>query len=665
MYERMRKEFEMREEQRRQQMEQGGGAVPVNGSISPQNIMSSQVPSLNNGNQRKDAISELEELQRLAEAARIEEEQRLAREKARIQQQKAEQKRREAEQERLAEERRIAEVKASIEEERKRLEADRARLEEEKKRAEEALRKKQEERMEAEAKQRQQDEDRARIEQEKKEEERIRLEKMKELAKEQARQESEKRDRSEEEKRLGESRLDQLKKLAREQAQYEAEARSSIPRPQTSSSSRMGQDVPRKSIPNRSKADIIDVQVQSYSSSSDGSDAKTDRQTTLDDETKRDQIRSGQVPGRMGVTQPPDVPKKTAEQLAYEEKRQRLSEQLRLQEEKAAIEEERKRLEEQRRQRLEEEKRQQELAAQRAQAQALEDKLSKADDAYEPSKAVLENTPKLLQEVTGPTIPSDYRGKEAYFTGRNVVVYAGRTETVPIHVSTPGTMIEFTIDRKGYDFGLEIIAFMDQQSKGTVHIKEYAPFTRHSNKQSRYEDTILVGSGSTPCMIQFRFDNRYQTLLEKVIISYRIKVTTPPKDVLLRGRRKRAEKSLRAIEDDVRTHKESAASVRGRIEYLEEEITKIKRGMVKRHKSALSLKEEEDRWTTVLKKIQHKQRHGTNSRRRGGAVGGASADGGNGRPRQPVQLQLQQRPDRGRIPKTKMMKDRDKDEGEK
>ena len=386
-----------------------------------------------------------------------------------------------------------------------------------------------------------------------------------------------------------------------------------------------------------SKDDVIDVQVQSYSSSDRGTtkkqdDTRLEEQRKLEEEFRR---RAQQQQEQEAMK------KKTEEQLAYEEKRRRLSEQLRLQEEKARIDEERKRLEVERQLRMEEEKQQQLLAAQRAQFQAIADKLGKADDAYEPTKAVLENTQLLMQEVTGPIIPAGYKGKEAYFTGRNSVVYSGRSENVPIHVSTPGTMIEFTIDKKGYDFGFEIVAFMEEKSGTPVKIKEYAPFTKHSQNQNRYEDTILVGSGSVPCMLQFRFDNKYQTLLEKVIVSYRIKVTTPPKELIMRGRRKRGDTSMKLIEKDLNSQKESLAKVDGQIEYLEEEINKIKSSMMKRSNLLKSLREEEKRWATVLQKMKHKQEHAKQQepavrKRKPTETDGASPAASGSRPVRPV-----------------------------
>jgi chromosome segregation ATPase len=65
------------------------------------------------------------------------------------------------------------------------------------------------------------------------------------------------------------------------------------------------------------------------------------------------------------------------------------------------------------------------------------------------------------------------------------------------------------------------------------------------------------------------------------------------------------ETSLRLVEQDLESEKESLAKVDGQIEYLEEEINKIKSAMMKKSKSLKSLHEEERRWATLLQKMKH------------------------------------------------------------
>jgi hypothetical protein len=228
--------------------------------------------------------------------------------------------------------------------------------------------------------------------------------------------------------------------------------------------------------------------------------------------------------------------------------------------------------------------------------------LAQVDNTYVPSKEALDNTMRLLQEVTGPQLDNNYVGKEGYFSGRNVQIYSGRTESVPVRVSVPGTIVEFTIDKKAYDFGFEIVAFLD--NGGSATLKPNAPFSRHSGRQNHYQDRLLIGTGSAPCQLQFRFHNAYRTLLEKVVLSYRIKVTSPPKELVVRGRRIRVEACLRSVEEDESKNREAMAKITGQKEYLEEDISKLKRSIMKKAKMVTTIQDEERRWGALLQKLK-------------------------------------------------------------
>jgi hypothetical protein len=64
-------------------------------------------------------------------------------------------------------------------------------------------------------------------------------------------------------------------------------------------------------------------------------------------------------------------------------------------------------------------------------------------------------------------------------------------------------------------------------------------------------DRVLVGAGSCPCTMQFRFENHYSTLLEKVALSYRIQVTPPSAATVQQGRRRRGQAALKIVEQDL------------------------------------------------------------------------------------------------------------------
>lgn len=632
----------MREQQRKQQQEGGSvngstvfapSNIGINGNASPPppNLFQATTGGATAPMPKKDLMSDMENLQRLADEARVEGQEFLAQQKIRMNQEKAKQERQEEEQARLAEERRIADIRAKIAEEKARLEADRARLEEEKRKAEEALFAMQRERAEKEAEDRRKAEERERVEQQKKEEEKVRLEKLRQLAKEQARYEAETKDKSEAERKLGEqARLQQLRKLAQEQAQYEAEARGELPISQTKVSPL---DATSVEVINESsttnKNNVIDV--QGFRVDKNGvivedvpeekvPGSQNDKQMQLEAEARMRSQRFRVEQQRQAAEEREDAKRRVLEeqarqraqmleqerkarqQQAYEEKRRLLSEQLALQEEKARIIEERARLEEESKRRAEQEKILREEAKKQEAYNVVAETLAKADDAYVPSKQSLENTALMLQEVTGPLLDAKYAGKESYFTGRNVQIYSGRTESVPIRVSMPGTFVEFTIDKKAYDFGLEVLAFLDNGK--SVTIKPNAPFSEHSSRQNHFEDRLLIGAGSAPCQLQFRFHNTYRTLLEKVVLSYRIKVTSPPKELLLKGRRTRTQACIRAIDEDLSKNREVMAKIDGQKEYLEEEIAKLKRSIMKKGRIVSTIQEEERRWGALLQKLK-------------------------------------------------------------
>ncbi|KAL3914168.1 MAG: hypothetical protein SGARI_000270 [Bacillariaceae sp.] len=535
----------------------------------------------------------MKNLQRLAEEAKIQEEERLARQQAQMKQQKIEKERREVEQARLSEERRIADIKAKIEEEKAKLEEDRKKLEEDKRKAEEALRKKQIENAKAEQGSQEKVEERKRVEQEKKNEEKERLEKLRELGKEQARYEAEMKGRPDEEKRQGEQeRLEQLKKLAQEQAQFEAEVRSVQSKPPPSPTIIDG-----PTITNESKVDSV-IDVQGFRVDADGVIVEDDADgasTTSNsppnsplrdlEKQARERAKSFNTDEvRKAAQQQEEAKRRTLEQQArqraaqkqqfeYEEKRRRLSEQLSLQEEKARIADERARLQEEQKRRAEREKVEQEEAKQKEQYDAIAGTLAKVDDAFVPSSIALENTKLMLQEITGPSIDAQYAAKEGYTTGRNVQVYCGRTESVPVRVSMPGSFVEFTIDKKSLDFGFEIIAFLDSGEQ--VVLKQKAPFWQYAGgkRESRYEDRLLI-------------------------------VTSPPKELVLKGRRNRCEATLKIIEEDMRKNRGAIAKKSGEIEFLEEDMEKLQKSILKKTNMVVTIQEEERRWGTVLQKLK-------------------------------------------------------------
>merc|ERR1711935_381176 len=161
----------------------------------------------------------------------------------------------------------------------------------------------------------------------------------------------------------------------------------------------------------------------------------------------------------------------------------------------------------------------------------LTDRITESDDLYIPSEKALASTPLLIKEVSGESL-ENYNGKEGLFSERDVGVHAGNTLKVPVRITTPGTIVEFSIEKKSYDFSFGINAFLDggQVSK----IKEMSLFRKKSDTHK-----ILVPAGSAPCTMQLAFTNTYSTLLEKVRVGYKIRVTPPSAETLKLGRDRR------------------------------------------------------------------------------------------------------------------------------
>ena len=111
-------------------------------------------------------------------------------------------------------------------------------------------------------------------------------------------------------------------------------------------------------------------------------------------------------------------------------------------------------------------------------------------------------------------------------------------------------------------------------------------------------DTILVGAASTPCTLQFKFENKHSRLLDKVIISYDIKVTSPSKELLLKTRRLRTESCLQAIEDGINVITSTSQSFD-----LRDEITKLEAEIEAKSEEIENINDEERRWNALIAKM--------------------------------------------------------------
>lgn len=58
----------------------------------------------------------------------------------------------------------------------------------------------------------------------------------------------------------------------------------------------------------------------------------------------------------------------------------------------------------------------------------------------------------------------------------------------------------------------------------------------------------MVGAGSVPCTLNFKFENNFSWITE---VSYKIRVIQPSAEILLSGRRSRAASGLKALDNDI------------------------------------------------------------------------------------------------------------------
>ena len=120
-------------------------------------------------------------------------------------------------------------------------------------------------------------------------------------------------------------------------------------------------------------------------------------------------------------------------------------------------------------------------------ARKLADMITKSDELYTPSDKVLASTPLLMKEVAGTSL-ENYSAKEGFFKERDVGVHAGNTLSVPVRVSTPGTIVEFSIEKKSYDFGFGITAFLDEGQVAKIKVREHnMTFLSISNSNNKIE----------------------------------------------------------------------------------------------------------------------------------------------------------------------------------
>jgi hypothetical protein len=96
-------------------------------------------------------------------------------------------------------------------------------------------------------------------------------------------------------------------------------------------------------------------------------------------------------------------------------------------------------------------------------AKAVAEATATADSQYVPSVSLMNSTDPMaiLKQVDGLRDLSDYQDKESVYVGRSVPITAGGSLEIPIQVGTPGSVVEYAVENKLYDFGFSITAERD------------------------------------------------------------------------------------------------------------------------------------------------------------------------------------------------------------
>jgi len=235
-------------------------------------------------------------------------------------------------------------------------------------------------------------------------------------------------------------------------------------------------------------------------------------------------------------------------------------------------------------------------------AKAVAEATATADSQFVPSVSLMNSTDPLaiLKQVDGLRDLSDYEEKESVYVGRSVPITAGGALEIPIQVGTPGSVVEYAVENKQYDFGFSITAERDDS---VTIVKEKSRVD--ASKDGPITGKFLVGT--VPCWIRFKFDNDYSWLREKVI-SYKVTVTPPSLDTLYAGRRRRAKACLKAVGDDLTSADKRRRAANDQLTLLETELEELKLEMAQKAKNLQAVRDE-SKWCAERVQLRMEQKN--------------------------------------------------------
>lgn len=238
-------------------------------------------------------------------------------------------------------------------------------------------------------------------------------------------------------------------------------------------------------------------------------------------------------------------------------------------------------------------------------ARAIAQAMQSADASYVPSPSLLasDEAGPLLSQVDGPSLIG-FNGNPSVYQAKSVPVALRSKFDVPIHVTAGGSVVEYEIVTDLYDIAFGVTA---EREEGVTNVKESARVESHLEPVS---GKFLVGS--VPCALIFSFDNEYSWFREKRV-TYKITVTPPQTDSVVRGRRLRAKKALEVLTKDEQELEERYDSAARKRTDLEDELKKLEKEIAEKRKS-LDVVSTEEKWLEKKRAVRAEQVTALNER---------------------------------------------------
>ncbi len=244
-------------------------------------------------------------------------------------------------------------------------------------------------------------------------------------------------------------------------------------------------------------------------------------------------------------------------------------------------------------------------AAEELEARAISQAMQSADAAYVPSPSLLasDDPSSLLSQVDGPSLV-DFRCTPSVYQAKSVPVALRARFDVPIHVIAGGSVVEYRITTELYDIAFGVTA---EREEGVTSVKETARVDSHVEPVT---GKFLVGS--VPCALVFSFSNEYSWFREKRV-SYRIVVTPPRTENVVKGRRLRAKKALEVVAADGRDLDERHAAASAGRAAAGEEVARLE-GELAEARRALDEVTAEEEWLGRRRVVRAEQVRSLNHR---------------------------------------------------